>query len=133
RTGHRIKNQFPAQPEPLHSRAERIEQGLIERLITAAAETFQPVNVAAQLAQTLRVLHIDPEVPAAFREIHDIKWRDYHAWHKPMGFKQSNQIVSPPLANVRNAKAFSRGRPSPGARPTNGSANKFSPRPAAAR
>jgi len=62
---------------------ERIKQGLVGGLITAAAETLQPVHIAAQLAQTQRVLHIDPEVAAAFREIYDVERRDDDCGHGP--------------------------------------------------
>jgi predicted RNA methylase len=35
---------------------------------------FQPVNVAANPPQGFRVLHIDPEVTAAFSEVQHVVW-----------------------------------------------------------
>ena len=44
-------------------------------------KVLQPEDVASQLAQTLSILHIDPEVAASYKEIHDVVWRDDNSKH----------------------------------------------------
>ena len=45
------------------------------------AETFQPVHLASELAQTERVLQVHPEMPAALRERCDVVRRDHYDRH----------------------------------------------------
>src|SRR5439155_648796 len=68
--------------ECFHTRPERGQPACISFLVTASAELFQPVNVAPQLAQGQRILHIDPEVPAAFEKVHDVKRTQDYRGHQ---------------------------------------------------
>src|SRR5438093_13498096 len=77
-----VEDDSAAQPESFHPLEERSESDFIRLGVACAAEIFQPVNLTAQLAQTLHVLQIDPAVPAPFGEVHDVKRRNDHARHK---------------------------------------------------
>src|SRR6266567_3962742 len=76
-----IKDEFPAKAKPRQAREKRRQQLVFLCSTVATAERFQPVNLAAQRTQALRVLHVNPEVPAAFREIQNVEWRDDDGGH----------------------------------------------------
>ena len=63
-----VEDDFSAQAMLFHPRAERRQRGRFPFGAALGAKGFQPVNVAAQLAQPKHVLQIDPEMPAAFGE-----------------------------------------------------------------
>ena len=76
-----VEDEFPAHSEPLHPRSKRRQRGFIRLVITAPAELFHPVNVAAQLAQAQRVLHVDPEVSPARGEVDHVERTNDHCGH----------------------------------------------------
>src|SRR5262245_53611990 len=41
-------------------------------LIAAAVESFQPIDLTSQSAQSLRILHVDPEVASDIDRIHEV-------------------------------------------------------------
>ena len=67
-----INYAFSAQAILLHPSAKRGQCGGVLFRVALGAKTFQPVHLATQLPQPLRVLHINPPVPAAFGKVHHI-------------------------------------------------------------
>ena len=63
-----VEDDFSAQAMLFHPRAERRQRGRFPFCAALGAKGFQPVNVAAQLAQPEHVLQIDPEMSPTFRE-----------------------------------------------------------------
>ena len=59
---------FSVQAMLLHPRTERGQRGGLPFHAALAAKGFQPVHLAAQLAQPQHVLEVNPEMPAALRE-----------------------------------------------------------------
>src|SRR5262249_47455826 len=55
---------------------------------------LQPVDVAAQPAQALGILHVDPEVPTPFGEVHDIKRRDHNGSHDDLPSARTNSLAT---------------------------------------
>jgi hypothetical protein len=76
-----IQDSLSAHPVSLHSLEERPQHVGILVLITAAAETLQPIDITSQPAQSLRVLHVDQEVPPYINGIHDVAGRDNNSGH----------------------------------------------------
>src|SRR5438552_779370 len=72
----RVQYQLLTQSILFHPLRERRQRRAIALLIAAAAKVLQPVDVAAQPPQTLRVLHIHPEVSAHVRETRHVEWRN---------------------------------------------------------
>ena len=77
-----VQNHFSVQPISFHPPQEIRYLGGITKSIVRAAEAFQPVDLASQIEQPLRVLHVNPEVPTHLRGVHDVVRRDYNRGHE---------------------------------------------------
>jgi len=77
-----VQQRPAAQPESLHSRQEGVKQLRFQLGIAQRPELFQPVDLTAQPAQRLRVLHVDPEVAAAVWEVGHLVDGDHDRAHR---------------------------------------------------
>src|SRR5438093_405764 len=97
----RVKERLTFEAESLHLVQEDREQVGLLLSIADGPELLQPVDVAPKPPQRLRVLHVDPEVTAAIREVGDLVNRD-HDSHRlapsaPCSFTPSSMMATAAL------------------------------------
>src|SRR5204863_5955186 len=79
--------------------AERRQDALIPRRIVAGTELLEPVDVAPEPAESLDVLHVDPEMPAATGKVRHVERGENDRGH----FQPGNTGVS--ASNQRSTSA----------------------------